>query len=285
MNNKPGMTWEEAVQDLKSRDDLQALVRLCYYDEPLLSAAERFAKSEEWQAVCTILKGWLPGRVMDLGAGHGISSYAWALQGCRVFALDPDPSEVVGVKAIRRLGLEGKRPINVIRGRAECLPLAGESVDVVYGREVLHHVADLGKMCQEAARVLRPGGVFLATREHIISRKGDLPSFFRSHPLHHLYGGENALLLSEILQALNDSGLVLKKAYGPYETVINFYPLSQSEYCQRIARAAGKFVGGVWAQRIASVPKVQNSVGRYLSWRDHTPGRLYSFLAEKPNSR
>ena len=68
------LTWAEAVPWLKSQPDQQNQVRDCYYDEILMTAVKRFAKSEEWQAVAEILSDWIPGDVLDLGAGNGISS-------------------------------------------------------------------------------------------------------------------------------------------------------------------------------------------------------------------
>jgi hypothetical protein len=44
------LTWEQAVQSLRNQPDQKELVQYCYYDDPLESAAERFAQSEEWIA-------------------------------------------------------------------------------------------------------------------------------------------------------------------------------------------------------------------------------------------
>src|SRR5437016_3057671 len=99
-------SWEEAVRWLCQQPDQQELVRACYYDEPRTQAAERFRRSEEWQAT----RAWLPkhlGRALDVGAGHGISSYALTVDGWRTTALEPDPSSFVGAEAIRRLAIEG----------------------------------------------------------------------------------------------------------------------------------------------------------------------------------
>ena len=55
-------------------------------------------------------------------------------------------------------------------------------------------------------RVLRPDGIFIAAREHVISREADLGRFLDQHPLHHLYGGENAFLLERYIGALHNAG-------------------------------------------------------------------------------
>ena len=278
------LTWEETIRRLKSNPGMADLVKACYYDEPLLAAARRFAASEEWQATWTLISKWLPGEVCDLGAGHGITSYALAQGGCRVTTVEPDPSVSVGARAIKGLANEAGVAIKVVQAWSEALPFHNGSFDLVYGRQVLHHAADLLRLCQEAARVLRPGGGFLATREHVISRREDLPIFLKDHPLHAFYGGENAFVLKQYLQAMHLSGLRLKKVYGPMESVINYYPMTYAEYREKLSRVFARVLGQGLAQHVASQKLIQALAGRYLSTWDKTPGRLYSFLAIKPKS-
>ena len=105
-------TWEQAVQWLRSQPDQQDLVHAAYYDDPLLSAADRYWRSEEWCAV----REFLPpgkGTALDAGAGRGISSFALAKDGFGVTALEPDPSAIVGAEAIRSLAREAGLPIGV----------------------------------------------------------------------------------------------------------------------------------------------------------------------------
>ena len=44
------ITWEHAVLWLKSQPDQDGLVKACFYDDPLLAAAERFHSGTEWKA-------------------------------------------------------------------------------------------------------------------------------------------------------------------------------------------------------------------------------------------
>lgn len=99
------MTWEEAVLWLKGQPDQQELVRACFFDDPLIEAAERYYKSTEWQAVRRLLPN-PPGKALDLGAGRGISSFALAKDGWDTVALEPDKSKIVGAGAIRFLARE-----------------------------------------------------------------------------------------------------------------------------------------------------------------------------------
>lgn len=165
---------------------------------------------------------------------------------------------------------------------AETLPFEDENFDIVHGRQVLHHAANLGQLCREAKRVLRPGGVFIATREHVISKPEDLDAFLNSHPLHSLYGGENAFLLGEYCRAIGEAGLVLRKVYGPSESVINYFPTTRSQNREKIAARLEKYLGQSVANWLASQRNFVSFVGRCRSWLDRTPGRLYSFVAIKP---
>lgn len=279
MNDK--LTWEEAVQWLREQPEKQEIVRHCYYDDPLESAAQRFNNSEEWLAVEHLLKKNLPGIVLDIGAGRGISSYAFAKAGCSVTALEPDPSYLVGSKAIQSLIDTTKLPIKVVEKYGETLPFENNTFDIVYARALLHHAHNLKKLTQEAARVLKPGGVFIATREHVISRKEDLIQFLESHPLHFLYGGENAYLLQEYKYAITTAGLKLKNVLGPYESAINYAPQTQQEFQEKIASKLASTMSQKLANKVAFNQNTQKFFGWLASRMSNTPGRLYTFLAIK----
>lgn len=276
------LTWEQAVDWLRQQPDLQSLVQHCYYDDPLESAVERFYRSEEWAAIVQLLGSSLRGKVLDIGAGRGISSYAFAKAGCSVVALEPDPSAIVGAQAIQSLISRTQLPIEVVQEYGEGLPFADNTFDIVYGRAVLHHAHQLDQLCSEAARVLKPGGILFATREHVLSRKEDLQTFLNTHALHFLYGGENAYLLQEYTQAINQAGLKLKQVIGPWENVINYAPMTRSEFRSMMASMLARRIGRGLAQGLTSSEIGQGLFGRCLSYRSHTPGRHYSFLAIKP---
>jgi ubiquinone/menaquinone biosynthesis C-methylase UbiE len=122
------------------------------------------------------------GRALDVGAGRGIASFALASERFSVTALEPDGSALVGAEAIRSLARESGLPIEVCQDFSEKLPFSDAQFDVVFARAVLHHTRDLRAACEEFLRVLKPGGVFIAVREHVISRPEDLPPFSTSIP-------------------------------------------------------------------------------------------------------
>ena len=256
---------------LKDQPDQQDLVRACFYDDPPGKSAERFYHSIEWKAVRKLLASLPCGRVLDIGAGRGISSYAFARDGWSVIALEPDPSKVVGAGAIRQV-IRPELDITIVEERGERLPFSENSFDLVYGRAVLHHADDLPAFCREAARVLKPGGMFLFTREHVLSRSVDLDKFFESHALHFLYQGECAYKLSEYLQALHGGGMQCVKILAPYSSDINLFPSSQQEVFRRIRKEKHFPLPG-WFIKAVILPGMNK--------KNNTPGRLYSFFGGK----
>ena len=276
------LTWEEAVQWLRDQPEKSELVKFCYYDDPIESAAERFLQSEEWVELISLLHSkQKSGKVLDIGAGRGISSYAFAKSGYEVTALEPNPSLLVGAESIRQLSKSTDVKIEVVQDWGETLPFADNTFDIVYGRAVLHHAHDLNKLCQEAPRVLKPNGYFIATREHVISKKEDLQNFLDSHLLHHLYGGENAYLLAEYLIAIKLSGLKITKTFTPYQSVINYFPMTKSQRQNLVKPVLTRRLGNLLGNSLAKLKFLQDLYVWNLDRKLDAAGRHYSFLAIK----
>ena len=275
MSSVDAVSWEDAVRRLREEPGKRELVEACFYDDPLLRAAERFHRSSEWAAVRKLL-GPARGTALDVGAGRGIASYALARDGWAVSALEPDPSELVGAGAIRTLAREAGLSIDVAQTWGEQLPFDDGAFALVYCRQVLHHARDLPQLCREIARVLRPGGVLLAAREHVISQPADLQAFLDAHPLHRLYGGEHACTVAEYRGAITAAGLLVEEVLNPYASDINLYPETMAGRKRQ------------WAARLklpgAAAGLIPDAALAWAGQRARAPGRLYSFLARKPGA-
>ncbi len=283
MNDKQFGSWEEAVNWLIVQPDQQELVKACYYDRPARLSAERYWKSEEWKAIRQLLPD-PPGNALDVGAGNGIASFALAMDGWETTALEPDPSNIVGVGAIKALAQEAGLKIVVAQDFGERLPFPDSTFHVIHARQVLHHAKDLGQFCQELFRVLKPGGLLVATREHVISSSKQLPSFLERHPLHRFYGGENAYRLKEYKRALKAAGFRLEKVIGPFDSAINYAPFTKVTLKDALVQRTGKIPGARFFLTLLLQGVVYDVSLRLLSMVDRRPGRLFSFVVRKEGS-
>jgi SAM-dependent methyltransferase len=274
------MSLDDAVRHLRDDPGCADLVRDAYLGPDVEDSARRFAASAEFVEVSRLLgSGVRGGTVVDLGAGTGIASLAFARAGAaRVVAVEPDPSAEVGQGAVRRL--RGDAPIEIVAAYAERLPLADASCDIVYARQVLHHTRDLGAALAECARVLRPGGRFLSCRDHVVDDEVQLRQFLAQHPVHQLAGGENAYSLPAYLGAIRGAGLELEATLAPWDSVINAFPLARDaaglrEYPRAELRARLGPLGAVVTRLPGAVALYRRRLNR------RPPGRMYSFLARK----
>jgi ubiquinone/menaquinone biosynthesis C-methylase UbiE len=115
-------------------------------------------------------------RVLEIGCGTG--NYLRALRGrtrCAAWGLDPSREMLARART--------QTDPNVVawcRGRAESLPFAGSSFDLVFSVDVIHHVADRLAYFREAIRVLASGGRLCTATDSAddIARRRPLSSHF-----------------------------------------------------------------------------------------------------------
>lgn len=278
-------TYEESVHWMRCQSELSQLVELCYFDYDNLAAAKRFASSEEFIEVIKILKikeSPKKLKILDLGCGNGIASYAFASLGHEVYAVDPDLSEEVGLGATKKLAsVVSNGSIFTYQAFAESLPFEDATFDIIYARQALHHFTDLEKGLSECSRVLKPKGLLLATREHVISNNEQLKTFLDDHILHKLHGGENAYILKDYLLAIEKSGITLLTSFAPYDTVINHFPMSNLELKNSLVERLARKVGKLPAKKISNLPFIEKIYRYHLSQNCDYPGRPYSFLGSK----
>lgn len=123
------------------------------------AAAERVGAADHRSQLLRSLRG----RVVEVGAGHGITFAAYPAGVSQVVAVEPEPY-------LRRLAAERAArlplPITVVAGDATALPLDDASCDAAVVSLVLCSVGDQRAALAELRRVLRPGGE-LRFYEHV----------------------------------------------------------------------------------------------------------------------
>ena len=276
-----GATWEQAVRWFRAQPEFAQAVCQNYFDLPVRNAVERYAQGEEFAEVLRVLGVGNGRSILDLGAGNGIASFAFAKHGWHVTAVEPDPSEEVGAGAIRSLIQETGLHVELTQCHGEQLLFPDGVFDAVHARQVFHHAASLEGMVRDTARVLRSGGKLLATREHVVDDEVQLAAFRAAHPLHRWYGGESAYSVSTYLGAFRSAGLRVVQVWGPLESILNFYPGTEAER-QRVLRDLGTGSWGKLGGWLGRIPCVRRLQLKRVLRQDHTPGRLFSFLLEKP---
>jgi SAM-dependent methyltransferase len=94
--------------------------------------------------------------ILEYGCGDGVNTVLLANRGARVISLDLSP-ELIDVARKRLLAHGIASGVDLIVGSAHNLPIPDESIDVVFGIAILHHL-DLALSAREVRRVLKPSG-------------------------------------------------------------------------------------------------------------------------------
>jgi ubiquinone/menaquinone biosynthesis C-methylase UbiE len=135
------------------------------YDERCQTyARERFETIAEWPSTPY-------GTALEIGSGTGFFLLNLMLQGLATKGVvtDISPGMVdVALRNAKNLGLDVSGEVV----DAETIPLPDDSVDLVVGHAILHHIPDVEKSLREALRVLKPGGRFVFAGEP--TRHGDI---------------------------------------------------------------------------------------------------------------
>ncbi len=111
-----------------------------------------------WPALQDLYEAWIPKgtRVLDVGCGDGLTSGAWLAANGRIYR-GVDISSAA-VSSARGAGLDAAEISD-----AGSLPFEPNSFDAVVCIEVLEHLFDPAVALREITRILKPGGLFVAT--------------------------------------------------------------------------------------------------------------------------
>lgn len=288
------MTWEETIKKIRTDAAYADLVRDAYFDENLSANVERFRDGREFKETLNLIRSEAPGAkyIADIGSGNGIATIAFALNGFFVTSVEPDESDTIGAGAIKILARQYKidSQVKVVSRFGEDTGIEKQAMDVVYIRQAMHHANDLKAMMHEAFRILKPGGLLMTVRDHVVFDAKDKARFFKSHPLHKFYGGENAYTESEYRSAMLDAGFRVKKVFRFFDSPINYFPLNPDEIIAAFHTRKNELVTRLNKKigLLASVPLLQKMFFRWVGFEYTKPlneraiaGRMYTFLATK----
>lgn len=139
--NAPGDIWWDENQPLSSLRTAINPARMGYLEETIrrleLHGAGR--------------------RALDVGCGGGLMAEEVARLGFMVTGVDP---AAAAIEVARHHAQSSGLAIDYQVAFGEALPFADAAFDLVYCCDVLEHVSDLPRVIAEAARVLRPGGLY-----------------------------------------------------------------------------------------------------------------------------
>jgi acetyltransferase-like isoleucine patch superfamily enzyme/glycosyltransferase involved in cell wall biosynthesis/SAM-dependent methyltransferase len=224
--------WEDIISAAHGDPSLQDTVKYAYLHKDHADTLDRFRRSEEFEELAQIISefGAESGSLLDVGAGNGVCSIAFALANHHVVAIEPGEGMVGGIQAIDSMARIGQSidPSIVDRlawEKADILSYRTEKrFDSVLCRQALHHFADPYLAVRNIFDLLKPGGVALFVREHVILDDEDKANFLGGHPFQKFYGGENAYKLEQYKDFITQSGLRLERVLTFSDSPINFEP-------------------------------------------------------------
>lgn len=284
------MTWEETIQYIRTQPDYNYLVEKAYFDADLELNVHRFKTSIEFKETEAIIKRYAPQakKILDVGCGNGISAINFAQKGYHVTAVEPDPSETVGAGAINILKTTLKLSnIEIHQDFAENIKFEDNSYDVVYVRQAMHHANNLNIFVKECVRVLKPNGLLLTVRDHVIFNEEDKQRFLKTHALQKFYGGENAYTPQVYRDAFIKAEAEIVKELKYYDSVINYFPNTEIELKnfekRRVIKQKKKLVNrlGLFAKLPFVWEFYKKTSGFKALDEKSVSGRMYSYIVQK----
>lgn len=127
------------------------------YQERLIALRQLFEARRHLAAVEIDLDELEGKTILEIGCGAGAFSSLFSMMGAHLVSLDITPSRALMTeKNLSTICSADK--YKVLNADAEHLPLADESIDIIFSNGVLHHTVDTSSAIDEIFRVLKPGG-------------------------------------------------------------------------------------------------------------------------------
>lgn len=172
---------EEIFVAARTDADLAEILRLHCLDEDRAAAFSRFAHSHIPGELIRLLEMFGVGRsntVADFGCGPGQASYALAKAGFRrVLAIDPNAEYFTGTGYLASLEIP---EIEIVSSADD--PSLYRAADAALTIATIHHWQHIPQTALALRRCLKPGGVWLSTKEQFTVSPRNLVESLEAHP-------------------------------------------------------------------------------------------------------
>lgn len=252
-------SWDEIIEAAQGDPAQQQMLLDAFMHRDVRAMLKRYRESEEFRDTYAIAREHSAAKtLLDVGGSNGVISIAHALEGVHATMIEPSNSDVVGIRAARRMHALAqsidptvKDRVRIIEGVIETAKIDGQ-FDFVICRQVAHHFDDPVEALKRIHSLVKPDGVVLLLREHVVQDGREMQHFLETHPFHRFYAGEKAYRVEEYEAFARQANFDVVRTYAFRETPINYFPHT--------------------AETIWSIPDEQ------------FPGRPYSFIL-KPKSQ
>lgn len=225
-------SWEDILLAAHGNPEMRTTLEGAYLHHDYALSLRRYRGSEEFKHTALLMREFLvnPTTMIDVGAGNGICSVAFALEGFNVSALEPQSGRTGGVAGIEKMIEAGEAIDPTVRERVQVHNVFGEDFrssvkyDVAICRQVVHHFSDPLASLKAIYDALVPGGIILLIREHVVFDEDDYQAFLAGHPFHKFYKGEHAYHVEEYVKFLENAGFKLVRVIKFKDSPINYEP-------------------------------------------------------------
>lgn len=216
--------------------------------------------------------------VLDIGSGTGGVTVSLARDHGAAAVVGIDVEEPVCARARRRVSeaaLDGRVEIRVVAPGP--FPLPDASVDVVFSKDSIVHIADKESLAREAFRVLRPGGT-LAMSDWLIAHDDEpTPAMARYIEAEGLdFGMASPQRYRRALQAAGFVDVVLRNRNAWY------LEIAREELRQLRGAGRARFEAAVGAEETARQIRTWAAMLPVLETGEHCPHHL---VARRPRAQ
>lgn len=229
--HRQNWAWDEIVEAAQGDPAQQQMLLDAFMHRDVRAMLKRYRESEEFRDTFAIAREHSAAKtLLEVGGSNGVISVAHALEGVHATMIEPSNSDVVGIRAARRMHALAqsidptvKDRVDIIEGVIETAKIDGQ-FDFVICRQVAHHFDDPVKALKRIHSLVKPDGVVLLLREHVVQDGREMQHFLENHPFHRFYAGEKAYRVEEYEAFAHQADFDVVRTYAFRETPINYFP-------------------------------------------------------------